>query len=85
MTCGSHFFFSSSEPWPTTMPIANMAAWIAAPAPPEQLISSVMTDASVTPRPQPPYSSGIITECRPAVSAAFANSSGKASFSSTSR
>jgi hypothetical protein len=43
---------------------------------PQRLISSMMTLAAVRPRPEPPYSSGIIAASQPASSNAATKSSG---------
>src|SRR5690606_30569558 len=45
--------------------------------PPQRLTSSKMIDASARPRPDPPYSSGIIADSHPAWVSAVTNSSGK--------
>ena len=50
--------------------------WQAPELPPERLISSMITDASVSPRPEPPYSSGISAASQPALVSASTNASG---------
>jgi hypothetical protein len=56
---GRNCRFCASDPWRSSVPIVYICAWHAAALPPLRLISSRMIDASVTPRPDPPYSSGI--------------------------
>ena len=51
-------------------------AWQAPEFAPERLISSRITDASVTDSPPPPYSSGISAASQPAAVSACTNSSG---------
>ncbi len=53
-----------------------ICAWPAAALPPERLISSRISPPSVTPRPMPPYSSGIIAARKPPSVSASMNSSG---------
>src|SRR5690606_17048122 len=53
--------------WPCTVP----------ELPPQRLTSSRMIEASARPRPDPPYSSGIIADSQPASVNAATNSSGK--------
>ncbi len=50
--------------------------WQAPELPPERLISSMMIDASVSPRPEPPYSCGISAASQPAFVSASTNASG---------
>ena len=53
-----------------------ICAWQAPAFPPEALISSRMTLAAVSPRPAPPYSSGISVASQPPSVSAFTKSSG---------
>ena len=53
-----------------------ICAWQAPELPPERLTSSRMTEASVTPNPEPPYSSGISADSQPALVRALTKSSG---------
>ena len=60
--------FSSSEPCLTTGCMPKIDRWIAlAPfiAAPERATSSSSSDASVMPRPWPPYSSGMVMPSQP--------------------
>ena len=50
--------------------------WHAPELPPQRLISSMTIDASVSPRPEPPYSCGISAASQPAFVSASTNSSG---------
>ncbi len=50
----------------------------AAKAPAEWPISCIMMQASVTPRPAPPYSAGMAMPSQPPSAMALANSKGKA-------
>ena len=56
---GRYSRFCASEPCRSSVPIVYICAWHAPELPPLRLISSRMTDASVTPSPEPPNSSGI--------------------------
>ena len=53
-----------------------ICAWHAPELAPERLISSRMTEASVTLRPPPPYCSGISAASQPASVSALTNASG---------
>ena len=59
--------------------------WQAPELPPQRLISSMMTEASVSPSPDPPYSCGISAASQPALVSASTNASGYPRFSSISR
>jgi len=50
--------------------------WQAPELPPQRLISSMITEASVRPRPEPPYSCGISAAIQPALVSASTNSAG---------
>ena len=50
--------------------------WQAPELPPQRLISSMITDASVRPRPEPPYSCGISAASQPALVSASTKASG---------
>ena len=50
--------------------------WQAPELPPERLISSMITEASDKPRPDPPYSSGIMAASQPALVNASTKASG---------
>ena len=50
--------------------------WQAPELPPLRLISSITTLASVRPRPEPPYSAGIIAASQPAFVSASTKASG---------
>jgi hypothetical protein len=56
---GRYALFCSSDPCRSRVPMMYICAWQAPELPPERLTSSRMTDASVTPSPEPPYASGI--------------------------
>ena len=60
-----------------------ICAWQAPELAPERLISSRITEASVTPSPPPPYSAGISAASHPASVSARTNSSGYARGGST--
>ncbi len=60
-------------------------AWHGAALPPERLISSRINPASSTPRPAPPYCSGIRAASQPASVSARTNSSGYWRASSAAR
>ena len=51
--------------------------WMVPELPPHRLTSSRITEASARPRPEPPYSSGIIAESQPASVMAVTKASGK--------
>ena len=53
-----------------------ICAWQAAEWPPDLLISSMITLASVSPSPSPPYSVGISADSSPAAVSASTNSCG---------
>ena len=73
---GSQRCFCSGEPCRRIVPIVYICAWHAAALPPDALISSRTTLASVKPSPAPPYSSGIRTASQPPAVSAATNSSG---------
>ncbi|MCY1223653.1 hypothetical protein D9M72_357890 [compost metagenome] len=73
---GKYSFFCSAEPWRSSVPMLYIWPWQAPELPPARLISSMMTDAWVRPRPEPPYSSGISAASQPAWVSALTNSSG---------
>ena len=50
--------------------------WQQPELPPERLISSMITDASVSASPEPPYSSGISADSQPASVSASTNALG---------
>ena len=50
--------------------------WHEPELPPEKLISSMITEASARPRPEPPYSSGINAANQPALVIASTKASG---------
>ncbi len=50
--------------------------WHAPELPPERLISSMITDASASVSPEPPYCSGISAASQPASVSALTNASG---------
>ena len=50
--------------------------WQAPELPPLRLISSMMTEASARPRPEPPYSCGISAAIQPALVSASTKASG---------
>ena len=52
---GRNARFCASEPCRSSVPIVYICAWQAPALPPLRLISSRMIEASVTPRPEPPY------------------------------
>ena len=56
---GRNSRFCASEPCRSSVPIVYICAWHAPAFAPLRLISSRMIDASATPRPEPPYSSGM--------------------------
>src|SRR5690606_27980660 len=51
--------------------------WMVPELPPQRFTSSRMMEASARPRPEPPYSSGIIADSQPASVMAVTNASGK--------
>ena len=73
---GRYCRFCASEPWRSSVPMLYIWPWQAPELPPQRLISSMMTDASVSPRPEPPYSCGISAASQPAFVSASTNSSG---------
>ena len=73
---GSHARFCASEPWRNSVPMLYIWPWQAPAFPPLRLISSMITDASVSPRPEPSYSVGIIAASQPAPVNASTNASG---------
>ena len=62
-----------------------ICAWQAPELAPDRLISSRITDASVTLSPPPPYSTGISAASHPASPSALTNASGYSARSSTVR
>ena len=80
MIDGSHAFFCASVPCLTMECSPKMLICTveqAAKAPAECATSCIMIAASVTPRPAPPYSSGIAMPSQPPSAIALANSNGK--------
>jgi hypothetical protein len=73
---GSQRCFCASEPWRSSVPMLYIWPWQAPALPPERLISSMITVASARPRPEPPYSCGIIAASQPASVSAATNASG---------
>ncbi|MNN54403.1 hypothetical protein D3C81_1692180 [compost metagenome] len=59
--------------------------WMVPELPPQWFTSSMITEASARPRPEPPYSVGIIADSQPALVMASTNSSGKPRASSILR
>ena len=57
--------FCAALPCRSIVPIVYICAWQAAPLQPERWISSRIAVAAPSPRPEPPYSSGIRTERKP--------------------
>ncbi|MNT70278.1 hypothetical protein D3C72_2086440 [compost metagenome] len=51
---GSQRCFWASEPWRSRQPITYIWPWQAPELPPLRLISSMITDAAVSGRPEPP-------------------------------
>src|SRR5262249_39577892 len=68
-----------------SVPIVYICAWHAPAFAPLRLISSMMIAASVTPRPEPPYSSGMSAARYPAAVSALTNASRYARPASRSR
>src|SRR5262245_52079301 len=62
-----------------------ICAWHAPELAPDLFTSSRITEASMTPSPPPPYSSGISAASQPASVKAFTNASGYAARSSSDR
>ncbi|MNT13989.1 hypothetical protein D3C72_1489750 [compost metagenome] len=73
---GRYSRFWASEPWRSRVPMLYIWPWQAPELPPLRLISSMMTEASVRPRPEPPYSWGISAASQPASVRARTKSSG---------
>ena len=73
---GRYSRFCASEPCRSSVPMLYIWPWQAPELPPARLISSMMMEASVRPRPEPPYSSGISAASQPALVSASTNSSG---------
>ena len=73
---GRYSRFCASEPWRNRVPMLYIWPWQAPELPPARLISSMITEASARPRPDPPYSSGIRAASQPALVSASTNSSG---------
>jgi hypothetical protein len=73
---GRYFSFCACEPWRSSVPMLYIWPWQAPELPPQRLISSMMTLASVRPRPLPPYSCGISAASQPAFVSALTKASG---------
>ena len=73
---GRYFFFCASEPLRSRVFMLYIWPWQQPALPPERVISSMITDASVSDRPEPPYSSGISADIQPALVSASTNASG---------
>ncbi|MCY1292490.1 hypothetical protein D9M68_544470 [compost metagenome] len=73
---GRYFSFCAWEPWRNSVPMLYIWPWQAPELPPLRLISSMMTEASVRPRPEPPYSCGISAASQPAAVSALTKASG---------
>ncbi len=59
---GRYFLFCASLQWRSTVPMVYICAWQAAPFAPLRWISSRIAAAAESPRPAPPYSSGMRQE-----------------------
>src|SRR5437660_11666346 len=64
---GRNVRFCASEPCRSSVPMLYIWPSHAPELPPQRLISSMMTDASASPRPEPPYSCGISAASQPAL------------------
>ncbi|MNL41686.1 hypothetical protein D3C87_1641080 [compost metagenome] len=73
---GRYFSFCAVLPLRNSVLMLYIWPLTAPELPPERLISSMITDASVSPRPEPPYSSGIIADSQPALISASTKASG---------
>ena len=73
---GRYFCFCASDPWRSSVPMLYICPWHAPALPPARLISSMITDASASPSPEPPYCAGIIAASHPALVSAWTKSSG---------
>ena len=68
--------FCAALPCCSTLAMVYICAWQVAALPPWRLISSRITQASSRPRPEPPYSCGIIAAIQPARVSASTKASG---------
>src|SRR6218665_186060 len=75
---GRYSSFCALEPWRSSVPMLYIWPWQAPELPPLRLISSMITEASVSPRPEPPYSCGISAAIQPALVSAATKASGEA-------
>ncbi len=73
---GMYFFFCSSEPFRNSVFMLYICPWQQPAFPPERVISSMITEATVSERPEPPYSSGISAAIQPALVSASTKASG---------
>ncbi len=73
---GRNSRFCSGEPLRSSVPMLYIWPWHAPELPPARLISSMITDASVSPSPDPPYSCGMSAASQPALVSASTNASG---------
>jgi hypothetical protein len=73
---GRYFSFCARLPLRSSVPMLYIWPCTAAALPPLRLISSMITLAAVSPRPEPPYSSGIIADSQPAPISASTKASG---------
>ena len=73
---GSHRAFCAAEPCRSSVPILYIWPWHAPALPPARLISSMITDASASPSPDPPNSCGISAASHPASVSAATKASG---------